>query len=185
MSIRKLCGTVAVAVSVTLGGAAFADDTSYFHCTSTDRFEVAQDIENLAVTLRCIDFTKTGLTDPVTGKETYVPGTWTAAAIWKKGRKGNGCELHYNLSKQLHVLRTSKPPPRKKGNNAAQGAANAVRDYKDDSALLHLQNFIDTIDGPAKIDPDNSDSAHQEGHFRQAVVDAKYCVAGIIDPLSW
>lgn len=84
------------------------------------------------------------------GKYTYDP-------IWQfKGGKGNGCDVHFKLAKQLYVPHDSPPDGKGKGKGfrEAQGAANAILDHKYEDAILHLQNFQNTIADAAKLNMD-------------------------------
>jgi len=110
-------------------------------------------------------------------------GAWPAPAIWqKKGKGANGCEVHLTLAQQLYVpFDPDQPPLTKKNPKAngdaqatAKGAAGALRDGKQEDAIVHLTNFITTIDydeidaisGAAKLNPDNGDAEAQATYFR-------------------
>ena len=139
MNIKKMSGSLVAAISVlALSAPAMAGDCD----------EVADAIEAAANNLNCT-------TDGITG--------WTGDAIWQwKGKGELGCAVHAKLAKQLYTpFDPSKPPPKKKGNNDAKGAANALRDHKYESAILHLQTFWDTIEYNARLNSDNPDAAAQ------------------------
>ena len=124
-------------------------------------------------------------------------GEWGWDAIWQwKGKGELGCKIHYSIASQLYVPHGS--PPKNKGsskNNGyrqAQGAAAALRDNKLESALLHLQNVIDTIDNSAKLNPDFRETTvpgipapvgadYFAGELRQFAVAAK---ARVLDPVT-
>ena len=106
-------------------------------------------------------------------------GTYTATTIWQKRGKGeNGCEVHLGLAQQLYIpFDPNQPPLEKKNPKAkgeaqavAKGAAAALRDRKIEDAVLHLTNFITTIDadpttdeiiGAAKLNSENLDAEGQ------------------------
>ena len=89
-------------------------------------------------------------------------GQWTHDAIWQSGKAkkrnttADNCDIQLKLAKQLYVPHDEPPIGRGKGkgNNTAQGAAGALDDHKFEDAMLHLQNFVDTIDNAAKLNPD-------------------------------
>ena len=140
MNIKKMSGSLVAAISVlALSGPALAGD-----CT-----EVADAVEAAAINLICT--TDGGITG------------WTGDNIWQwKGKGELGCAVHAKLAKQLYVpFDASKPPPKKGGKNDGKGAANALRDHKYEDALLHLQNFWDTIEYNARLNSDNPDAAAQ------------------------
>lgn len=135
MNIKKIGGSFAVAISMLAFNAVAQAD-----CTVE-----SAEIKLQADWLLCA---KDG------GKETQ--------AIWQfKGTKGDGCEVHKKLAKQLYVPHDEPPLGRGKGkgNNIAQGAANSLDDEKYEDALMHLQTFIDTIRESAKLNPKNPDAA--------------------------
>jgi len=137
MIIKRLGGSLAIAVSML----AFSM-TAFAQACDVESAE----IKYMADVLVC-------------GKD---GGQWNDAAIWQfKGKNGDGCEVHTKLAKLLYEERTDEPPPRKKGNNVAKGAANDLDDGKYQSALDQLQLFIDTIVNDAKLNPNNPDAAEQ------------------------
>lgn len=159
MKIKKMSGSLAVAVTVlALSAPAMAGDCD----------DVADAIEAAANNLICT--TDGGLTG------------WTGDAIWQwKGKGELGCAVHKKLAKQLFVpFDPSKPPPKKKGNNDAKGAANALRDHKYESAILHLQNFWDTIEYNARLNSDNPDAAAQADAQQEIAM----LFMGEIDPVN-
>lgn len=91
-------------------------------------------------------------------------GSWEYDAIWQSGKASkkknavgdDNCDIQFKLAKQLYVPHDEPPKGRGNGNgnNTAQGAAGALDDHKFEDALLHLQNFVDTIDNAAKLNPD-------------------------------
>ena len=90
--------------------------------------------------------------------------------------------MHLTLGQQLYVpFDPDQPPLTKKNPKAngdaqatAKGAAAALRDGKQEDAIVHLTNFITTIDydeidaisGAAKLNPDNGDAEAQATYFR-------------------
>ena len=155
MNIKKISGTLAVAVSVlVLSGPVVADDQAApLNCDA-----LISDIESLARYLRCAEWP----TDP------EQPGTWNIGPgpesvvknnpIWKKKRDAVlGCEVHESLAMQLHFVRdpNGDKPPIKRGGNSKGGAANDLRNGKVSSAMNHLLNFSETIRAatPAKLNP--------------------------------
>ena len=146
MNIKKISGTLAVAVSVlVLSGPVVADDQAApLNCDA-----LISDIESLAIYLRCAEWP----TDP------DQLGTWNDNnPIWKKKRDAAlGCEVHESLAMQLHFVRDpdGDKPPIKRGGNSKGGAANDLRNGKVSSAMNHLLNFSETIRAatPAKLNP--------------------------------
>ena len=120
MSIKKLSGSLAVAIAVLgLSGAAMAD------CE-----DVIIEIERQADALRC---------EP--------DGLWDATMpIWQYKRNGDGCVVHERLARKLNEVRTEEPPRiNKKQTNTAKGAANSFANGKYEAGLLALQDFIDKM----------------------------------------
>ena len=154
MNIRKISGALAAAIaSLGLAGIAQANDV----CQAE-----IDDIKIMAGMLRCDEN----------------GGSWVYDPIWqKKGKRGNGCEVHKSLAAQLDEKRPDdgSPPKRnKKGSNDAKGAANSLENHKFEDALLHLQNFQITIEESARLneDPDatmkpGADAAGWAEYFRQ------------------
>ena len=137
MSIKKLCGTIAVVLTFC------GFSTAAFACP--DREVLAGDIVDLAMELRCLNYPSNG-----------IEGTWDATnAVWqfKPKRGGDGCEVHYKLSKLLDELAQDKQNDKGKPNNKNRGAASALRDGKDQGAFDLLQGFIDTILYHARVNP--------------------------------
>ena len=156
MSIKKISGALAVVVAMLgFNSIAQADDA----CAAD-----SADIKLYADMLIC-------------GYGEYDGGQWTMQSIWQfKGKKGDGCAVHEKLAKQLHTPHDEPPLGRGKGkgNNLAQGAANSLDDHKYEDALQHLQNFIDTINESARLNPDfvAAPEAHQTAAWwAQAWVD--------------
>lgn len=167
MNTRKLCGTVAAAI-FTFALSATASAGTYFECPIDITPEnVASEIEDMAFKMRCANF------EPQKGDA--APGGWDKdAPVWKWGRK-DGCEVHYKLSKLLHVARTSEPPKQTpKNNNDAKGAANDVRDGKLVSALDQLTLLADTMRDNANV-ADKSQQTHEDD-FQTATEAAYLCV---------
>jgi hypothetical protein len=135
MKIRKLCGSIAVAISMfALSGTASAE---------IDCNDLVGEIQTMARELRCND--------------TVTPVGWwpTDNAIWQwKGKGEMGCELHQKHARLLDEERTESPPEKKKGNNIAKGAANDLLDGKNQSAYDQLTLFIDRIIYDAKLNGD-------------------------------
>jgi len=146
MFIKKLGGSVVAITAMLAFSAALAADSC---------LDLADEIANKAGTLICVK-------DP--------NGSWPYEAIWqKKGKNGDGCEVHLTLGQQLYVPFDPDQPPLTKNNPkakgdaqaTAKGAAAALRDGKQEAAILHLTNFIttidydeiDAIDGAAKLNP--------------------------------
>jgi hypothetical protein len=139
MIIKKLGGSFVAAMAIlALSAPAMAGD-----CT-----DVAYAIKAASTNLICGD----------------ADANWTGPAIWQwKGKGELGCAVHEKLAKQLFVLHDEPPLGRGKGKGfrLAKGAANALLDHKYEDALLHLQNFWDTIEYNAKLNSDNPDAAAQ------------------------
>jgi hypothetical protein len=133
MKTYKIGGVAAALTLLLVGSVAQADHDA---CLAE-----AEEIVMKTSWLVCDDFG---------GKYVYDP-------IWQfKGKKGNGCEVHSKLAKQLYVLHDDPPRDRGKGKGfrLAQGAANSILDHKFEDAILHLQNFQNTIEESAKLNPD-------------------------------
>ena len=134
MNTKKITGGLAAAVAMLgLSGAAVADHD--------DCAGVADKIIMKTSWLLC---------DDNGGQYDFDP-------IWQfQGKKGNGCEVHFKLAKQLYVPHDDPPKDRGKGKGfrLAQGAANSILDHNYESAILHLQNFQETIESSAKLNPD-------------------------------
>lgn len=166
MNVKKIGSAIAAAIVLTtVGGIAQAGE--YFECplqtgdSEADRIAVAGELSAMATSLRCA---RDG-------------GSWDDNdPIWYAGKKRPGCDVHLSTSKLIDLVRTSEPPPRKKGNNAAQGAANDVLDGKDDSALASLQEFIDTLMYNANALPGKQGD---ESDFSTSAVDAQTCIMGL------
>jgi hypothetical protein len=130
MSIKKLSGSLAVAIAVCgLSGAAMAD------CE-----DVIIEIERQADALRC---------EP--------DGLWDASMpIWQyRGKKGDGCVLHEKLARKLDEERAEPPPKRnKKGTNTKAGAAEAFAKGQYEEGLAQLQEFIDELLYSLEAKPD-------------------------------
>ena len=144
MKLTKFCGSLAVAASVlAIGSTASADD---YVCV--DDATLISDLASTAFQLRC------------NTSDAFGGGAWDAnAPIWRKGRNGDGCDIHESLAKQLDEPRdpNSSDPPlvgggKGKGNNVAAGAANDLANGKIDSARDHLENFIATMVYSANAD---------------------------------
>ena len=133
MNIKKISGTLAVAVSVlVLSGPVMAD---WDEC-----LDVVTEIELKAHELRC-------------DKSTH-GGSWDSKnPIWQyKGTKGDGCVIHDKLGRKLFEPRTEPPPKiNKHGTNDAAGAANSFRYGKYETGQQSLQDFIDTMLYAAKV----------------------------------
>ena len=160
MFIKKLGGSVVAITAMLAFNAALAAEP----CTL-----LAHEIELKAGQLACPG-------DP--------NGSWPYAPIWqKRGTADFGCEVHLTLAQQLYVpFDPDQPPLTKKNAKAkgeaqaiAKGAAAALYDGKLDAALLHLDNFITTIDadpttdeiiGAAKLNSENLDAEAQARYFR-------------------
>jgi len=167
MNVKKIGSAIAAAIVLTtVGGIAQAGE--YFECplqtgdSEADRIAVAGELSAMATSLRCV---RDG-------------GSWDDNdPIWYAGRKRPGCDVHLSTSKLIDLVRDpNEPPPQKKGNNKAQGAANDVLDGKDDSALASLQEFIDTLtysanELPGKLGDENA--------FKYSAVDAQTCIMGL------
>jgi len=138
MTIKKIGGTLAVVIATLT----FSTATLAHECEAE-----SEKIKMLASWLIC-------------AKDN---GTWEYDAIWQSGKAskkknpdGDNCDVQFNLAKQLYVPHDEPPKGRGKGkgNNTAQGAAGALDDHKFEDAMLHLQNFVDTIDNAAKLNLD-------------------------------
>ena len=138
MTIKKIGGTLAVVIATLT----FSTATLAHECEAE-----SEKIKMLASWLICDDDS----------------GTWNYDAIWQSGKAskkkiavGDNCDIQFKLAKQLYVPHDEPPKGRGKGNgnNTAQGAAGALDDHKFEDALLHLQNFVDTIDNAAKLNPE-------------------------------
>jgi len=183
MKIKKLCGAFAVAISVFALSTITLADSPYFSCPDTVRENVAEAIATMAVTLRCKDFT-------VYDDGTVEIGTWpNDDPIWQKKPKkgGDGCEVHFSLSKLLDARDQDKKKNKGQGtpnNGDRRGAARAVRDFQNEYAKELLQGFIDTIDNGIAVlraDHEPFDHSHylQAADFAQAARDAQTCIDGI------
>ena len=160
MSIKKLSGSIAVAIAVFgLSGAALADG----HIETCD--DVVIDIERQAVALRC---------EP--------DGLWDASMpIWQyRGKKGDGCILHEKLARKLDEERTEPPPKKnKKGTNTAAGAAEAFAKGQYEEGLAQLQEFIDELRYSLEAKPDMQD---EEDALVQWGVDIYTAAANVCMP---
>ena len=159
MNIKKMSGSLVTAISVlALSAPAMAGDCD----------DVADAVEAAANNLICT--TDGGVTG------------WSGDAIWQfKGKGDLGCAVHSKLAKQLYVPHDEPPLGRGKGkgNNVAQGAANALRDHKYEDAIAHLQNFWDTIEYNARLNSDNPDAAAQADDQQEIAM----LLMGEIDPV--
>ena len=129
MNIKKISGTLAVVITMLGFNAAAQADC-------TDEIEK---ITEAADKLRC-------------AYGEFAGGSWNNNPIWQKqagkGRKkqdavGDGCEVHQSLARHLYEKRDPErdsPPPKKRGNNVARGAAHALAEGK-------FQNAIDLLTG--------------------------------------
>lgn len=138
MKISKLSGSlVAATLILGLNAVATAD-------LSEECLDVIADIEGQAASIRQCD--KNGLDYPT--------------PIWQyKGTKGDGCVVHEKVARKLDEDRTEPPPPIKKGNNVAAGAANDFLNGKYDAGQAKLQDFIDTLMYAAKaVDQEREDA---------------------------
>ena len=160
MNIKKMSGSFAVAISVlALCAPTMADD-----CT-----EVSDGIKAMAYNLQC-----------------KPEGAWDTEAIWQwKGKGELGCAVHAKLAKQLHVpFDPDKPPPKKKGNNIAKGAANSLDDHKYQDAIDHLQNFWDTIEYNARLNSDDREDNREAEALADEQQEIAQMLIGQIDPLN-
>lgn len=133
MNTKKISGAVAALTLLLVGGVTQADHDA---CLAE-----AEEIIIKTDFLLCADDG---------GQYVYDP-------IWQfKGKKGDGCEVHAKLAKQLFVPHDDPPANQGKGKGfrLAQGAANAILDHKFEDAILHLQNFQNTIEFNAKLNTD-------------------------------
>jgi hypothetical protein len=132
--IKKVGGIAAILFTCgSFGSVALAD------C----REIVALDAEALAIQLRC------------SGYRDGLDAEWKGDPIWQyKGKKGDGCEVHYRLAKKLDEEPQLKTTVKGKPKNTNRGVASALRAYKDEAAIESLQQFMDTIMYNAKLNPD-------------------------------
>jgi len=133
-NLKKMSGTLAVAISMLAFNAAAQADC-------TDEIEL---ITAAADGLRC-------------SYGEFAGGNWDSKPIWQKaagkGRKkqdavGDGCEVHQSLARFLYEARDpdrDSPPPKKKGNNVARGAAHALADGKFQGAIDLLTSLQASI----------------------------------------
>ena len=124
MNIKKISGTLAVVITMLGFNAAAQADC-------TDEIEK---ITEAADKLRC-------------AYGEFAGGSWNNNPIWQKqagkGRKkqdavGDGCEVHQSLARHLYEKRDPErdsPPPKKRGNNVARGAAHALAEGKFQNAI--------------------------------------------------
>lgn len=161
MNIKKLGSSLAAICILTLSSPVMAGD-----CLG-----VAKDIEDWA---KDLVFTNDRVAaDGITIVRGWVDpaGVTQTKAIWQfKGTGAKGDAVHAKLAKQLFEERAdydpNTMPPYKgakteKGGNLAAGAANMLRDGNYEGALLHLQNFWDTIEYNAKLNSENPDAETQ------------------------
>lgn len=147
MNIKKMSGTLAVAVSVLgLSGQAMAEE-----CGA--KTELADEIQCHAGNLTCvIEVDTDGKFESLSWIDVDGITEWNAPIWQHKGKVGeNGCTVHSSLVKQLYTPHDSPPIGRGKSKAVAKGAANDLRDGKVDSAIQHLCNFIETIEYNARL----------------------------------
>lgn len=141
MKIKKICGIFAVAISLFGIGSSNAEP---YYCTGS-RADLVADIQEFARFVRCDGYPSSELA-----------GQWNAGdPVWQwRGTKGNGCEVHWKLSKQLDEENDSGGD-KAKGKNANRGAAASLADNKDIYAYDQLTNFVETIKFDAKLRSDD------------------------------
>lgn len=170
MKIKKLCGSLAVAIS-TFALCATASAAPYFYCPIGDREATVEAIIDMATALRCDgDFS----TDDN-------PGLWpNDKPIWQwKNKPAMGCIVHGKLARLLYEKRTddgSPPRSNKFNSNDAMGAAHDLTKNsaeKDDSARAQLLKFIEDI-GIATENPSLHDDA---ADFVDSAYAAYDCIA--------
>lgn len=164
---RKLA-IVAVACAG-FSGMAMAEDGMCLSFES-DRECLAGEAVALALRLRCVDY-RTGL-----------EGSWVNPSIWqyKPKRDGNGCEVHYKLSKLLDEEAQEKTGGGKgKANNTNRGVASALLDNNDQYAIDLLQEFMDTITYNAKLNPEYGDAQAEADMFVLEALDLQSSIGSL------
>ena len=164
MRIRKLCGSLAVTISIfALSSAASAGE--YFTCVAGDRQATIDGIRDMAVALRC-ESTATAEN----------PGLWPGDnPIWQwKNKPAMGCVVHGKLARLLFENRTGDGPPRKNKHdtNTAKGAAHDLIDGKDLNAQEQLLRFVTDIGGATENPPHEQDAQD----FSDSAMEAYYCI---------
>ncbi len=175
MSITKVCGTVAALMLL----GSYSASASAGHCEDL-RAELTENAMDIAVVLRCTDYPSNSL-----GFE----GKWDPLnPIWQYRPKqgGDGCEVHYKLSKKLDDLSQKEEDEdsnkRKGPLKKNRGVARALEDHRDQTAFDLLQSFIDTILYGARLNPANDlayaqafDFVMQASDLQRAVGDLMVC----------
>jgi len=169
MNIKKICGSLAVAISM-FALSATASAGEYFDCPIGDRDATVTEIIDMATALRCDgDFSSP-----------ENPGLWSHVdPIWQwKNKPENGCIVHTKLARLLYEERNfddSSSKPRMNKNNLAKGAAQDLTEdtvAKDDSARAQLMKFIQDI-GVATENPGHDQDARD---FIDSAMDALTCI---------
>ncbi|MDH4108000.1 MAG: hypothetical protein OEW35_06770 [Gammaproteobacteria bacterium] len=145
-------GSLFAAVASLLGAGVSAADGAGYSCPQAgdyangyprSRAYLVEWAQELARFVRCDGY-----------PDNVLAGQWDPTdPIWQwRGDMGDGCEVHWKLSRQLDEgNENGNTTPGKKGSKANQGAANALASGNDDGALLHLTNFVTTIEENARV----------------------------------
>ena len=159
MKIKKLRGALVVAAS--LFGIGIGNAEPYY-CTGY-RADLVEDIEEFARFVRCDGYPSSELA-----------GQWNPEdPVWQwRGTQGNGCEVHWKLSKQLDEENDSGGD-KTKGKNANRGAAASLADYNDIYAYDQLTNFVETIKFDAKLRSDDHTVDVDAGTLEHTMADHK------------
>jgi len=153
MNIKKISGALAVVATLLLANVSSADPYVYEvqECPvstviRTDRDALIGWIEEFARFTRCVDYPRNTLA-----------GQWNPDdPVWEHRPKqdGNGCEVHWKLSKLLNEENDSGGTKRK-GKNGNRGAASNLAGGKDLGAIDSLLEYIATIEDAAKVRKDD------------------------------
>jgi len=151
MNINKCSGVIAAMATLLCTGVSSAEDNfstdsttgSPFVCTGY-RADLVEWVEEFARFSRCVDY-----------PSNLLAGQWNPEdPVWQwRGTKGDGCEVHWKLSKLLDEENDSGGSKRK-GKNANRGAAAELAHGRDFDAIDSLTEFVDTIEWNAKIRTD-------------------------------
>jgi len=169
MNTRKLCGAVAAAIfTFALSGAASADLTDA-ECVSLLDSTVG-DVKQLQTDLACMSYP-----DAITGITGKYPSNnpiWQYRLKKKKNSfdQGDGCEVHYKLSKLLLELAQEKKG-KGKGNSGFRGAYAALLDGQYQYAYDLLGKFnLNALDATTEPEFNNGDGVVKQYDDADAAV---------------
>ena len=184
MKINKLGGVVAVAAVLLCANVSSADEYLVQACPDT-RDQLVYWIEEFARYTRC-----DGYPYPIDEKR----GQWNQDdPVWQHRPKqgGNGCEVHWKLSKLLDDENTSGGGKRM-GQNGNRGAANNLDDGKYFEAIDDISEYIATIEEVAVVRGDDvldingvEHLKDEHQHFADHFVDEAKNILSCIGELSY